>query len=594
MNKKLMRVFAIGATLLVASGSLVGCKTPESNGPGSEIEIDESRSQLYVYNFAGGFGSEWLTQLALEYEALHKNDVYEQGTDKVGIQIVPSNIKNSVKPGTVKSSKEVLYFVEEVDYQTLLNNDAVKDITAAVTGENPYETDKTLYSKLYDDQAEFLGRGTGDDTKYYAYPHYLTTMGIVYDIDLFEENGYYFAETPWVPDDGNAEETFLGLFVQEAVNNTQKSKGPDGRTGVIGGVDYSADDGLPATYEQFFQLCTYINMSNNAILWAGAAYNGYLTWLTTSLAADYEGYAQMRLNYTFDGTATELVKLDDNGKVVYDNHGNPVTESKNIGHANGYDVKRQAGKYYSLNFLETLFNQDYIKNDDSHYFSDTFSHLDAQETFLKSAKESKQYAMLIDGSWWESEASSVFTEMGAGYSRNERNLGWMPLPRANQAKVDAQTNTTVIDQLYPFSFVANTSQMTDWQYEAAIDFLQFINTDASLAKFTQITGCPKVLKYEIEDTEYEAMSTFTKSLYDHFKKSDIVVPYHENALFVNNQTTFSVHNGGFWYSKARTEKNPPVTLNESRDKDGIVTITGKSFFEGMYARAKELTIWSRF
>lgn len=98
-------------------------------------------------------------------------------------------------------------------------------------------------------------------THYYAIPHYSAYTGIIYDIDLFDENLYYFAKTPT----GSALEE---LFVAD--NTVARSAGPDG-------VEGTDDDGLPATYDEFFKLCEYIKQgAATPLVWTGANYKDYL------------------------------------------------------------------------------------------------------------------------------------------------------------------------------------------------------------------------------------------------------------------------------------------------------------------------------
>ena len=72
--------------------SPVDPNNPDNPGGGGNTEkIDTSRTQLYVFNFYGGYGSDWLTAAKARYEELHKDDVYEDG--KKGIQIIISHLE---------------------------------------------------------------------------------------------------------------------------------------------------------------------------------------------------------------------------------------------------------------------------------------------------------------------------------------------------------------------------------------------------------------------------------------------------------------------------------------------------------------------
>ena len=86
-----------------------------------------------------------------------------------------------------------------------------------------------------EEQQSFLQK----NGKYYALPHYSVYQGLMYNIDLFEKKGLYFAKETDNGNDG---------FV---VKGEEKSCGPDGVYG-------TSDDGLPSSYEEFFKLCDYM------------------------------------------------------------------------------------------------------------------------------------------------------------------------------------------------------------------------------------------------------------------------------------------------------------------------------------------------
>lgn len=584
MKKNWKRMLALSAAAVLSIGTvgtMAGCG---GKGGSGGIEIDPHRSQLYVYNFAGGFGTEWLTKLAEEYERLNAETVYEEGVlvdgeQKKGIQIVPSNIKNSVTGTTVSNGKEMIYFTEHVDlYGDLIANSAIADITEALTEANPYDTDGTsLLDRLYEDQKAYLGRKMQDgSTKYYAYPHYLTTFGLTYDIDLFDSMGFYFAETPITEVDGEpiTDETFLlmGKFVNAEAGNTAKSAGPDG-------VGDTKDDGLPATYEEFFELCEYITLKGcMPINWTGKYYDGYIRHLYNALVTEYEGYAQMRLNFTFKGEATDLGTINSAGEFVLD------TEATQITGSNGYELKRQAGKYYALEFIEKLFALEYVSANETYLFGGNYTHFDAQDDFLNSKYQDEKIAMLAEGSWWEAEATGTFNRMAgtnAQDSKMGRNLGWMPLPKANESKVGEKP--VLYDIMYPMTFVK--AGVSDWRYDAAVDFIQFLNSQQGLQMFNEITSVPKAVKYEI--TDFSNMSNYGKSLYEAKQSSDIVFPYAQNVLFMNNQGSFSeLSDGGPCYFSS---VNPGYSPNKTiRDKG----VSAEAYFTGMYTYAQSLKIWT--
>lgn len=75
MKKRVGSLLAAVLLLLTAGGGLTAC--------GDSQGIDETKTQLYIGNFDGGFGDEWLSVLGDRFEELHANDSYEDG--KLGV-----------------------------------------------------------------------------------------------------------------------------------------------------------------------------------------------------------------------------------------------------------------------------------------------------------------------------------------------------------------------------------------------------------------------------------------------------------------------------------------------------------------------------
>ena len=550
ITRRILACTLLGTTAL----SAVACKGGE-----------DDKATLYVYSFTSGFKSEWLTSLIADYEEKMK-DVEIDG--KKGIKVKPTAEKSDVAGSTMAGREETVYFLEQQDYYELLGGNYIADITSAVTSVSPYDG-KTLESKMFEDQKAYFGRETNGETHYYAFPHYFTSFGIVYDVDLFNEKGYYLADGYDVADVANA-----------CVGNNKdwaKTAGPDGQKG-------NADDGLPATYTEFLLLCDYIaNVGNdNPLIWTGQFRDSYLTHFTNALAAEYEGYQQMRLNFTFDGEAKNLGKVQ-NGAFVKD------AKSTVIDGTNGAELARQAGKYYAMDFYSDLYNKSYIKDKTSTLYSSTYSHLKAQEDFLK--RSTQRNAMLLDGSWWQAEATSTFDTMkklNSAYSKENRNLGWMPLPKQSVDQVGEKS--TMYDIMYPLCVMKNGIDPNSWQYKYSLDFIQFANSDEQLAKFTQITGCTKALNYTVEGAAYDALNPFAKSFYNAYKASDIVFPYANNLLFANNQNTFKEIDDGNGSPLYKSTAYPTCFI---RGLENGTNVTAETYFSGMYSYFSELEIWKK-
>lgn len=140
----------------------------------------------------------------------------------------------------------------------------------------------------------------------------------------------------------------------------------------------------------------------------------------------------MMLNYTFDGTANNLVKsyeADGNGAIT-----SMENESKGISASNGYELNRQAGRAYALSFLERLLRGNYYAEEAK---DESMSHMEAQLTYLESSLKGEPIAMCLDGCFWFNEADDAFRQLeeyGDKAKQENRRFGFMPLPKATKEK----------------------------------------------------------------------------------------------------------------------------------------------------------------
>lgn len=521
MKKSRLVSMMLALTVSVGTvGAFAGCKKPDSGE-----EVDSSKTQLYVRNYQGGFGNKWLYNGKDKFEAKYANTSLETG--KTGVQVMITDVKETPDATNIKNDAYEVYFVEKVQYLSMEKQGVLEDITDIVTGNNPYDG-KSIESKLTAGQKDFYGIQKDGSTKYYALPHYMAPLGIVYDIDLFEERGYYFAE-------GYENETNLDdKFV---VEGSKRSAGPDGKTGIIDGVDYSLDDGLPATYADFWDLCEYIYRDGKTPLnWGGTeAGKFYVTALMIQMMADYQGAEEFMRNFTMDGELSEVVKLDTDGNVVMKADGTPDTERVTLDPSqnNGYESFRTLAYYYGLDFVKTLMDKSGTYAISANVNSKEYDAFKAQKDYVASrfASNIKRQAMLIDGSWWDSEATSYFEKNEAiGGGKNNCRYGWLPLPNATREQV-GKHNNTMVNNINSLCFVKKG--LSEEKKQLAFDFVQLMNSDESLVDFTVQTNAFKDFEYEINSSEVEKLSPFGKEIYKAWSSYDKINPNHNNEQYQN-------------------------------------------------------------
>ena len=567
----------LGVTLLAVS-TVASCGM--RRGGGGQEKIDENKFQLYIHNFNGGYGSEWLDNNKKEYEELHKNDVYD---GKTGVQVVVDGDKSVIDPAQIPAKDYDIYFGEQCQYAYFKYLGYIEDISDAVNEVNPYDG-KKLADKLDDTQKTYYGYDDNNDgvKEYYGLPHYSGTYGFMYNADLFAKKGFYYVKDhPAVESNPNSADCF-GRKTREL------EKGPDGVYG-------TSDDGLPETFAEFYFLCDYIQSQGTApIVWNGPNAKDYTAQILSCLVASLEGAEQYQLDYSFSGTKNNLVKLDGSGKIMKDSNGNPVTESVvlqqdvNGKSKNGYEVTRDLSRLNALEFLKKVVTTEKWQYADN--FNTSFTNTMAQNVFVGGTKDNyqKDCAILLDGTWWQNEASTKFDYMEANYGTDgsetalKRDFGMMPFPKAKATDTHHNTYLEVLNSL---QFVKKQSNPT--KKALAIDFLQFINSDEQLRKFTTTTFTTRSLSYELTTEDLAKMSKFGKALYEY--KNDpsttIVYPFDRNDVYINNQVEFEPCH----YFKATVDGAPQDYPCEKLRK----TTTAESYFEQSYKYYSGLACWSR-
>lgn len=539
MIKKLL----VFLSLVLSAFALVSCD--QYNTQETE-EIDPNRTQLYVQNFKGGFGVDWLYAVKKRFEEHYKDTEFTEG--KKGVQIMISDAKVdgiSLKTSNIGNSE--VFFNESVYYYDFLSDDWLLDITDALTTPlTEYGESESILDKMTDEQIEYYNV----EGKYYGIPHYAGYNGIIYDVNVFEENLLYFKDS--------TQSVFL-------VNEDDKrSKGPDGQYG-------TGDDGLPATYEEFFMLCDYmVELGITPFVWAGEYYNTYIEKVMNALCVDFEGLEQTMLNYTFRGKATNIINsVNDDGSYTY-MYGEEGVE---ITPKNGYLLWASEGKYKSLCFFDRVVkNSDYCTNLS---YSPSLLYRDAQKDFLESTPKGKPIAMILEGCWWENEAKddikAISDYYGQQYARENRKFAMMPLPKADESKIGSKT--TIIDTHYSLGFVK--AGIDSNKIELAKTFLRFCCTDKSLSEFTVYTNTVKALDFDLSNDDYNKLTYFGKSVYDLHNNSNIVYPYSNEPIYLDNQSTLSIHNSYGTKIGAKEESHPITYFRSSTSSNAI------DYFNGM-------------
>ena len=492
------KIAMIGLASLLAFGS-VAC----SGGGGGHKKIDATKTQLNVTTFEGGYGTAWLEAVKARFEAEYAETEFEPG--KKGVQVwikEDRNLTHELLVQNLEGSEQEVFFTEAVNYGDLQSRGLLYDISSAVT-ENIAGEEASIEDKMRDAHKDYF---KASDGKYYGIPFYEANYGIIYDIDLFEKELLYFAAEGKGDKDG---------FVK--TEKTTRSNGPDGKSGTY-------DDGLPATYDDFFKLCDkMVKQGITPITWNGKNPQ-YVNALVEALQADYEGQESMFVNYSNSGTVELVESINDDGTLnLYE---------EEITAENGYLTwTRQAGKYYGLKFVERLTANEsyYVKKD---VVSPSYEHLDAQNAFVT--------GKFIDGSWWHNESSNTFKAAAKKFGEQKagamaRRFSFMPLPKATAEKVGETYNIVEVNRSICFV----NGNLEAKKEKVVTEFVQFCHSNASLAEFTSLTYTCKPYEYTMTEAELNKIPYWGRELYRMHNEANFMTTYSSAPLYQLNENAYT-------------------------------------------------------
>lgn len=465
--------------------SLMACSAVSFVACSDEREVDESKTQLNIAVYNGAMGTEWMEKIGAEFEERYADVSFESG--KTGVQVwvdggkdefSDTNLITSMPDGDydVYFTQNISYLKAAVDAQVFMNiNDVISekyDVVDFGDGEKAY----SILDKMDKGSVNYFGLEQNGTKNYYSIGWMAPVHGIVYDVDLFCEKGFYFLA------DGS-----LGGSLDRETDVL--SAGPNGETG-----DY--DDGLPATWEQMKELLAY--MRDNEVTpftWSGQ-YVYQRNNFFDAVWASYEGYDDYMLNYSM------------NGKTMI--NGEEVT----ITPQTGYKIAAQEGKLAALTAIRDIVSNS--KNYSNQAFYSSQSHTGAEREYLLSSYENEPIAMLIEANYWENEAAEYFKEMASEYdekwSQANRRFGMMPIPKfIGTAGVPDQTNTDTVINTNAY-MLAGINKYTDSE-KAAKEFFKFAHTNEMLSLATGLTGISRGFKMKMNNEDWNKMSYCQQQTY---------------------------------------------------------------------------------
>lgn len=574
MRRNIVKRFAkVTACILAACCSLFAATACRR---GASLDLDDSKMHLWVGVYDAGGGTEWLEKAISRFEAEYSDYYFGNGKVGLDIHIDPSRkySGDSMDNDIERLNGEVI-FAEGSPAVYIANSGYaldIDDVVKADVGKNfiTGAEDRQGYSiadMLNAEQKEYLLATEGN--RYFTLPTNEIFFNIIYDLDLFDEEQLYF--------------NTAGNLICDDPSNDRRSSGADGNQA----TEY--DNGLPATYDEFFQLCDKIvELDMQPVTWGGTV-SDYISSFLLCMSADYHGVGETRLNYDYNGTLTDYIAGFENGQPVFGEK--PVDISVD----NGYELYRQSGRYHTLKFLERLLKTSTVRDgksvekyvDKSEVYSTAFTHTAAQTRFVssKNSKTKKRVAMLIDGTWWQNEAKLALRDSeGSDEAARLRKFGAMPIPKVDRNRLREQTLLQLTGQT---AFIKRTIDPA--KTAIAKEFLKFCFTKESLTEYTQTTSMVRPYAFNMREEDYQSLTAWGKNLYD--LHTDAKKVYQDSASEIAKY-----YSSELWHSKNlwnATIDGEGYTFPSTALKYGSV-VTAETYFTGLQNYWTEETWRSTF
>ncbi len=225
-------------------------------------EKDQTKTQIEIGFWYGAFDyAAWIRNVADDFEEYYKEVMWEEGKQGVQVTVLPKTTAHGWGDTNVLTEK-IQQNLESSDvlltgaqYYAFDESEVLTDISSCVheqvyddKGELAANGYKGVRYSLRDRMDDYFAANYQREGRYYGVPFEDNVMGLVYDVDLFEENGYT----------------------------------------------------VPTNLEDFYSLL--VTMSNAGIVpftWASSPF--YRNAITSTIVAQYEGIEGAEMNVTYRG-----------------------------------------------------------------------------------------------------------------------------------------------------------------------------------------------------------------------------------------------------------------------------------------------------
>lgn len=186
MKKKNLLVLPIALSLFACGGPSTSGSSASGNSNSSQTSTTNSTSSgkqqvLYICVYDGGYGTEWIEQMARDYEA------------KTGVKVVAEvdqQILDRLEDQLENTSDYDIYMSHDINWQNFAARDLLANLDDLYSREVE-GTGKTFEQRTSTGAADMSRTENGKgEVHYYKACYTQGAGGLVYNIDMFEENGW--------------------------------------------------------------------------------------------------------------------------------------------------------------------------------------------------------------------------------------------------------------------------------------------------------------------------------------------------------------------------------------------------------------------
>ncbi len=591
--KKSYKFLSIALALSMTVGGLSACK-PESN-----IVIDETKTQIYVYAVNNGVGCQWIYEMAERFNALPENAEYQVVPQSGELDLL-ATLKAQLQAKTTDTN---IYFGSQSAITSMIESDLLLDVSDVYDMKVDGENGGTIGEKTYnfdivkDSFCNLAGEGI------YGIPYAIGMAGMVFDFEFFLENGYMlYAKTSELGAvnasgtvakvNGDKLECTLA-FGNYEVGDKILSAGFDGKYGTY-------DDGQAQTYAEFnnlmlnildtpdtypFIYTTQYVEANTPPIYQGA-------FVQEMGLENYKTFMSLRGDIKDKAGNVQATITAETGNTAWDTQVVKNAYETSVGFYHDY-LMGLAGELDGVSV-----SADKIVHPSS-YQTTSLSHRDAQDKFVSSYRNPSNIgnaAFLIEGVWWEgTEARGTLEKLGQsdaskGYGKREFRYYLFPKTetQVSEKSIIACQDDGIGVLLNNIPKKCDTEEKKTAFVQKCKEFLAYTLSDESLEYYTLKHGIARPYDYELSEATYNALTPFQKNCWDITHDTENI-----DILYVNFMKNMSVlrSNGGlkdFQTSKIQKgETNAEYETPYSAFKSTSSRLTKTEYINGIYKYVQE-------